>query len=152
MDSIIPFGNRRQGRRVIAPRKRRTDEIVDLREPDLSPPGREHLRRGVLLFNSGSYWHAHEEWESAWLMMPEGEGGDAEIILRGLIQLAAALHLEGIGREDGAASNFRKSEEKLALAPGHFMGLDLAALRSGVLRYRSGDAPRNPPRIVLLGS
>lgn len=151
MDTITLFGNRRGEQRLTAPRKRRIDEIVDLREPDLSPSGREHLRRGVLLFNNGSYWHAHEEWESAWLMMPEGEGGDAEIILRGLIQLAAALHLEEIGRKDGAAGNFRKSEEKLALAPEQFMGLDLAALRSGVLRYREGDEPRNPPRIALLG-
>lgn len=134
---------------MTAPRKRRIDEIADLREPALPAPGWEHLRHGVLLFNGGSYWHAHEEWESAWLMMPDGEEGDAEIILRGLIQLAAALHLETIGRGDGAASNFRKSEEKLALAPGSFMGLDIGALRSSVRRYRNGEALRNPPQIGL---
>jgi uncharacterized protein len=112
----------------MAPRKRRIDEIQSLREPVLSDAARAGFEEGIVLFNAGRYWHAHEEWEQAWLTMPDDASGDAEIILRGLIQLAAAQHLVGLGRLDGAASNLRKASEKLALAPSRFMGIAIAPL------------------------
>ena len=111
------------------PRKRRIDEITSLAEPHLTPEQQRHLDRGFELFDAGKYWHAHEEWEHLWLAMPDDASGDAEIVVRGMIQLAAALHLRSIGRLDGAASNFRKASEKLALAPPVFMGRDMEGLR-----------------------
>jgi hypothetical protein len=60
--------------------------------------------------------------------MPDGPEGDGEIVIRGLIQLAAAMHLLRIGRDDGAASNFRKAAGKLALVPDGFLGIDTGAL------------------------
>jgi predicted metal-dependent hydrolase len=110
------------------PRKRRIDEIATLREPAFSAEASEHMREGIDLFNAGRYWHAHEAWENAWLTMPNDASGDAEIILRGLIQLAAALHLVGERRLDGAASNLGKAREKLVLAPACFMGIAIAPL------------------------
>lgn len=125
----------------MAPRKRRIEEIGALSEPALTEVQREHLREGVELFNAGRYWHAHEAWEQAWLAMPEGPAGDAEIILRGLIQLAAAQHLLGDGRRDGAASNLRKAHEKLALAPSRYMGIEVAPL----LRFIQDQRERLDP-------
>ncbi len=132
----------------MAPRKRRIEDIQRLAEPPLTPELTAYIREGGVLFNRGAWWHAHEAWESAWLRMPEGPAGDAEIVVRGLIQLAAALHLEGIGRQDGAASNLRKAVEKLALAPDHFLGIDIGALRSSIARrVLAGNAP---PSIVFI--
>lgn len=113
---------------MTAPRKRQIDEIGTLIEPTLKDEQRGWLEKGILLFNSGKPWHAHEEWERLWLTMPDGRSGDAEIILRGLIQLAAAIHLLQPGREDGALSNFRKAREKLILAPEIFLGIKIESL------------------------
>ena len=110
------------------PRKRRPDEITRITEPILTPEQRSWLDGGIELFNSGRPWHAHEEWEKLWLTMPDDKSGDAEIVLRGLIQLAAGRHLLKPGREDGARSNFRKAREKLRLAPPLFLGIEIAAL------------------------
>jgi uncharacterized protein len=46
----------------------------------------EYLR-GIDLFNSGSYWHAHEAWEEVW----RNSQGDRKLFYQGLIQAAAAL-------------------------------------------------------------
>ncbi|MEP7220285.1 MAG: DUF309 domain-containing protein, partial [Bacteroidota bacterium] len=79
----------------MAPRKRTIEAIATLAEPVLSDQQRGDVDEGRLLFNAGNYWHAHESWERVWLAMGNDVGDDAEIILRGLIQLAAALHLSG---------------------------------------------------------
>ena len=115
-----------------------------LREPALSDAARACSDEGIVLFNTGRYWRAHEEWERAWLTMPNDAAGDAEIILRGLIQLTAALHLIGAGRLDGAASNLRKAREKLALAPDGFMGIAIPPLVEFIDRQRE-DLPHLLP-------
>jgi len=133
----------------MAPRKRTIGVIENLCEPELNAAQRRHLREGVELFNAGRYWHAHEAWEQVWLEMPEGRRGDAEIILRALIQLAAALHLQAAGRKEGATSNLRKAREKLAPAPDVLMGIDLAAVRAFADRWHPGRPPEPPPTIVM---
>jgi predicted metal-dependent hydrolase len=82
------------------------------------------FNRGIELFNSGEFWHAHEAWEQVWLALDE----DAEIIIRGLIQCAAARHLLRLGREEGARSNFQKAVDKLSLASPVWLGLDIASM------------------------
>lgn len=126
------------------PRKRQVDEITLLAEPAFSESQLAHFREGIDLFNSGSHWHAHEAWEHVWLEMHDGPEDNAEIVLRGLIQLAAAIHLLKIGRLDGAASNFRKSYDKLALAPNRFLGIDIAPL----LEYISIQQSRMDPMLA----
>jgi len=116
----------------MAPRKRQIDEIGALLEPELSAQQRAALDEGMELYDAGHYWHAHEAWERAWLEMPDDERGDAEILLRGMIQLAAALHLKSVGRIEGATSNLRKAREKLALAPAHFMGIDFTLFHTSI--------------------
>jgi predicted metal-dependent hydrolase len=126
-----------------------TGEIGTLIEPDLPEEGRLSLLEGVARFNAGAFWHAHEAWERVWLAMPDGPEGDGEIILRGMIQLAAALHLLGAGRLDGAASNFRKAASKLALAPPRFLGIAMDRLAELARRSAEGE-PEPHPRIDLI--
>ena len=44
--------------------------------------------RGMILFNAGFYWEAHEAWEALW--HAEGRRGVTAELLKGLIKLAAA--------------------------------------------------------------
>lgn len=111
------------------PRKRTIGEVGELREPVFTKEQWGSFRRGIKLFNNGQYWHAHEAWEDTWKLMGDGSEDDAEIILRGLIQLAAAMHLRGrTGREAGMQRNFEKALEKLKLTPFSFLGIALGEL------------------------
>jgi uncharacterized protein len=127
----------------MVPYKRTPENITTLREPHFSEEQRVRFADGIRLFNAGQHWHAHEAWEDVWRAMGNAPEDDAEIVLRGLIQLAAGLHLRGIGRIDGAASNFRKAHEKLSLARPVFLGIDVGELL-GFLEGQMGgldDAP-----------
>lgn len=110
------------------PKKRRPGDLGPLSEPPCGPEQAAHFARGVELFHKGAYWDAHEAWEAAWRLMGDGPEDDAEIVLRGLIQLAAALHAHARGRPGGARRNLDKARAKLALFPGTFWGLDVPAL------------------------
>ena len=44
--------------------------------------------RGLLYYNAGYYWEAHEAWEAAWVIA--GRQGPTADFYKGLIKLAAA--------------------------------------------------------------
>jgi predicted metal-dependent hydrolase len=114
------------------------------------PPTAERSRafaEGVACFDRGAYWHAHEAWEAAWNTLGNRPEDDAEIVLRGLIQLAAALHARDLGRPRGARSGLAKAEAKLALATGPFWGLDLDRLNHAVAA--AGGDPAALGRLTL---
>lgn len=118
----------------MTPRKRSLDEITFIGDPPLTPDQFDAWCDGVELFNQEEYWRAHERWEKVWREMTDAPNCDGEIVLRGMIQLAGALYQMGVGKFDGAASNFRKAEQKLALSPATFLGVDIERLRLTVER------------------
>jgi hypothetical protein len=121
---------------MTAPRKRRVDEITTLSEPQLSETQRKHFEQGVDEFNRGEFHPAHESWEEAWREMDS----DAEIFLRALVQFAAAHYCLQVNRIDCAERNFKKSEEKLRLAPMRFMGFNIPAMLDFISQYgRTAD-------------
>lgn len=120
-----------------APRKRLPEDITTLSEPALSEVQRAHFLEGIEKFNRGAYWDAHESWECTWQEMSE----DAEIFIRGLVQLAAALHCLQSRRLECAARNFAKAYPKLAVAPNQFMGIDVEALRAFIRAYQAAPNP-----------
>jgi predicted metal-dependent hydrolase len=101
-------------------------------EPPQSGEQAAHFAHGIELFHQGQYWYAHEAWESAWKLMGNDPEDDAEFVLRGLIQLAAALHAHGQGRETAARGNLDKAMSKLTRYAGSFWGVDVAALAGGM--------------------
>lgn len=111
------------------PRKRDIDEITAITAPVFTPEQMAHFHEGVRLFNERHYWHAHEAWEAAWMPMGDGPSDDGEIFIRALIQLASGLYLKRIGRYHGARHQLHKAQQKLAVMPTHFMGIDVAGLR-----------------------
>ena len=110
------------------PRKRKRAELGRLSEPHLSQNQEVEFARGVALFNKQQYFEAHEAWENVWRDMSDKQEDDAEIILRGLIQFTAGLHLFSIGKLAGAMRNLLKAKEKLTLYDKPFLGIDLNGL------------------------
>lgn len=101
---------------------------------------------GIRLFNAGHYWHAHEQWETCWLVA----AGDDRQFYRAIIQAAAALVKWQQGNPRGLALNWAKSRARLVTLPAVYAGLDLAALRAGLEGLVAGDEA-TPPRLVILG-
>jgi hypothetical protein len=67
--------------------------------------------RGVHEFNLGRYWHAHEEWETGWTRLP----AVIKLHVQSMIQIAASLHLRGLGRDIPAEALSRSAVAKQAL-------------------------------------
>ncbi|KER09510.1 MAG: hypothetical protein HY22_11320 [[Candidatus Thermochlorobacteriaceae] bacterium GBChlB] len=118
---------------MIAPRKRRIEEITTLSEPIFSEAQARHFQEGIDEFNRGDYHSAHESWEEAWREMDS----DAEIFLRGLVQFAAAHHCLSTLRLECAARNFKKAHEKLRLAPPRFMGFNVATMLRFIEQFQA---------------
>ena len=78
------------------------------------------LLRGIERFNAHEFWHAHEEWERAWLQT----GGDEKLFLQGLIQLAAAYHHVQRGTFRGGVRLFDAALRRLAAFPPGYAGVD----------------------------
>jgi len=110
------------------PRKRTAHKDISLSEPPCSETQAEFFTVGIAHFQRGAYWQAHEAWEGAWRLMGNGPEDDAEIILRGLIQLASACHCRQQGRNEPARRNLEKGREKLALYAGSLWGIDIPKL------------------------
>jgi hypothetical protein len=87
----------------------------------------EAFRYGVDLFNARYYWEAHEAWERVWRAQPpDGRGA---MVLKGLIQLAAALFKVHVRAEEGARRLALRAVEHLETASRlhpSWRGLDLS--------------------------
>ena len=104
------------------------------------------LRRGVELFNAGSYWDAHEVWEHEW--MPDRKGPDGAFY-KGLIQVAAGcLHYSRRNRR-GAVNKWRSGADYLRPYLPEHRGLNLAALVRSVDGYLTAMGGRVWPELVM---
>lgn len=95
-------------------------------------------RRGLALFEEGSFWEAHEVWEELWQI--GHKQSCAGLVLRGLIQAAAACLKSLRGEERGveilsarAAATLRSAEVAW------WNGVDLERLCSGLEGLRVGE-------------
>ena len=84
---------------------------------------------GVLFFNAGDYFEAHEVWEDLWAE----SHGDERRFYQGLIQAAVGLFHFGNGNLGGAAKLYRSSRDYMRPCGSPFLGLDVDAfwLRMG---------------------
>lgn len=78
---------------------------------------------GVLLFNGGDYFEAHEVWEDLW---SEAHGLDRKFY-QGLIQAAVGLCHFVNGNRGGAVKLYHSSREYMVPCGSPFLGLDVAA-------------------------
>ncbi len=102
---------------------------------------------GIELFNNGRFWHAHEEWEEAWLASDDPQ---IRLFYKGIIQTAAALvHWQKNNRK-GLHLNWRKARAKLTALPPEVMGLDLPQLIAYMDRFEQVEGKGlEPPRLTV---
>ena len=88
------------------------------------------LNTGVEHFNSGRFWHAHEDWEDLWKSLK----GVAEQKLvdgvQGLIQIAAMLLNHERKKVRGVTNLWAKASAKLKPVMDGLFGIDVAGLYS----------------------
>lgn len=104
---------------------------------------------GIDLFNTGQFWHAHEEWEDAWKAT-----GDPQLRLfyKGIIQTAAALVHWQKGNPRGLHLNWHKARSKLTQLPPQLMGLDLQALIAYMDHFEQAEGiGLTPPQLIVNG-
>jgi predicted metal-dependent hydrolase len=126
----------------------------------VTPDFRERFVAGVDLFNSRSFWEAHEAWEEIWLH----DSSPARLFLQGLIQLAAAYHHLKRGTFPGGVRLFNAAFEKLSDYPPLYLGVERDTLLTAARQHqrwaseqmkRGGDSstarldPEEYPRIGL---
>jgi len=85
------------------------------------------LDEGLILFNSGKYFEAHEVWEDLWRGI---EDPQQKACCQGLIQAAVGLHHLKNGNTLGARSQLQKSIRNLELGSEKLPQLDIAHLVS----------------------
>jgi predicted metal-dependent hydrolase len=82
------------------------------------------LETGILLFNSGKFYEAHEVWEDLW----RETAGPLKVCYQGLIQAAVGMyHLTNLN-ETGAASQLQKSIRNLETGASAAPALDIGDL------------------------
>src|SRR3954466_2749928 len=78
---------------------------------------------GILLFNQGDFFEAHEVWEQLWM---DTAGPDKQFY-QGLIQAAVALCHYCNGNVRGAAKLYHSSRDYMRKYDPHFQGLNQEA-------------------------
>jgi predicted metal-dependent hydrolase len=78
---------------------------------------------GIVLFNRGDYFEAHEVWEDLWMDQSQPE----KRFYQGLIQAAVGLCHFCNGNVRGAIKLYRSSREYMSKFDSPFLGLDHAA-------------------------
>lgn len=76
---------------------------------------------GIILFNRGDFFEAHEAWESYWL---SAEVGEHRRFVQGLIQAAVALHHLETRNERGARKLFATARNYMEAYPEVWLGLN----------------------------
>ena len=77
---------------------------------------------GIVLFNRGDFFEAHEVWEGLWM----DTAGPDKAFYQGLIQAAVGLTHFCNGNVRGAAKLYRSSRDYMARYGPRHLGLDLA--------------------------
>lgn len=108
----------------------------------------QHYLAGIALFNDGKYWHAHEQWEEAWLATDDPQ---LKLFYKGIIQTAAALVHWQKGNPRGLHLNWAKARAKLTQLPAAMLGLPIAPLIAAMDQFeRAAGVGPAPPRLELV--
>jgi predicted metal-dependent hydrolase len=95
------------------------------------------LGDGIIFFNDGRYFDAHEAWEDLW----RESGGPLRFFYQGLVQSAVGMHHLVNGNTNGATAQLRKCLAKLDDYPPEFSGINNAKLRADLRRVLEQKRP-----------
>lgn len=82
------------------------------------------ISEGILLFNNGQFFEAHDYFEAIWIE----NSGEERLFLQGIIQIAVGCFHLVSGNYKGAVSQFKKANTKLEKYPPVYMGVNLDGL------------------------
>ena len=95
---------------------------------ELSEQQEEWLQAGIENFNTGRFWHAHEDWEFLWISL-KGNASQAHIDgVQGLIQIAAMLLNHERRKVRGVTNLWTKASAKLVPVMDGLFGVDISSL------------------------
>ena len=95
---------------------------------ELSGQQTSWLDAGIENFNTGRFWHAHEDWEDLWKSLkPDAE---QELIdgVQGIIQIAAMLLNHQRRKARGVTNLWTKASAKLEPVKGGLFGINIESL------------------------
>ena len=98
----------------------------------------DRLKDGIIFFNAGRYFDAHEAWEDMW----RSTRGPLRLFYQGLVHAAVGLHHLQRGNLRGAAAQLQKSISKLQQYPDGFCGIDNAKLIADLRLIQSKMSPQ----------
>ena len=103
----------------------------------------KRYQEGIHLFNSGSFFEAHEVLEDVWRAAPAAE----KRFLQGLIQVAVALHHYSKENRVGTRSLLARARRNLSGYPDEFGGIDLKPLMESLALWQEAleDGRPTPP-------
>jgi|SRR6516165_1687022 len=104
---------------------------------DVSHP---NFLQGIKLFNSASFFEAHEVLEDVW----RESVGPEKKFLQALIQIAVGLHHHSRGNPRGARSLLARATRNLEPYPEVFASVRLAPLRKALLGWNRALAKNGP--------
>lgn len=90
------------------------------------------FRRGIVLFNQGSFFAAHEVLEDIWRTAPVSE----KKFWQGLTQIAVGFHHHSAGNRTGARSVLARAARNLADYPPRFCGIKLSPLLKSLTQWQ----------------
>ena len=103
------------------------------------------FEEGLIFFESGRYFEAHEIWEDLWRVSE----GSMKLFYQGMIQAAVGLHHRDRNNRIGTAGQLRKSIRNLSKVPSGMHAVDTADLVRQLQNIVDQDQPV-PVRIVRL--
>ncbi len=104
------------------------------------------LREGVVLFNGGRYWEAHEVWEREWT--PDRAGPESGFY-KGLIQVAAGCLHYGRRNRRGAVNKWRSGADYLRPYLPEHKGVALLPLVAAVDDYLAALSTTGWPELTM---
>jgi uncharacterized protein len=100
-------------------------------------------QRGIVMFNRGEFYDAHEALEDVWRVSVDPE----KKFLQALIQTAVALHHHSTGNVVGCKSLMARALRNFSGYPEGFCGVELESLRAALAQWQRalGEGSELPP-------
>ena len=115
------------------------NDIMSADDPAYDP----RYLAGIVLFNRGDFFEAHEVWEALWM----DTAGPDKPFYQGLIQAAVGLCHFCNGNLRGAAKLYRSSRDYMARYGDRHLGMDLATFWAEMEKcFAAITATEEPPR------
>ncbi|HYR89584.1 MAG TPA: DUF309 domain-containing protein [Terriglobia bacterium] len=99
---------------------------------------RDLLQDGIIFFNAGRFFDAHEAWEDLW----RETGGPLRLFYQGLVQTAVGMHHLHHGNLNGARAQLSKALNKLEQYPPAFCRIDNGKLVEDIRALLGELTPR----------